>query len=347
MELFACAGCDTPLTTAVTRVALPGHTHQVWGTDGAFTALLDAGTYVVDPEPSGPPWRPLAEVGAAEAAALGVFAPVHSLSFGAPGAIGLAPGDTRNTVLVPSPCRGACCGQDGGDGPNLVCAGCRRPVATRVDDCERWQVVWLVPDAVRRLPATGPAEPPADWPALLRDRGGIPPVEPSGMWDQRWEAELGVTLAHLLAACEGAAVTVPEGLLADTLGRVLTVLLPPGPPEKTLALAGPGLPAPDADLVLVPRHPQTGEIWSPPGAAAPVPVAADVWIHLAFQQNRPLVPTVKGDLPEAESPRLPWSFFLPDTRVFLRTLARLPAVREPWLRAIYDRVSGVPCWRPW
>lgn len=34
--------------------------------------------------------------------------------------------------------------------------------------------------------------------------------------------------------------------------------------------------------------------------------------------------------------------FQPDRKVFLHTLARLPAVRQPWLRRIYDRVRQHP-----
>ncbi|MGW0633368.1 hypothetical protein [Streptomyces sp. NPDC002758] len=62
---------------------------------------MEPGTYAVDPEPSGPPWRPWNEIGVDEAEARGVFAPVYALSFGSPGAIVVAPGDTRGTILIP------------------------------------------------------------------------------------------------------------------------------------------------------------------------------------------------------------------------------------------------------
>jgi hypothetical protein len=42
----------------------------------------------------------------------------------------------------------------------------------------------------------------------------------------------------------------------------------------------------------------------------------------------------------------PRSLFRPDERVFLATLARLPAVREPWLREIYERVRSRPSAHP-
>ncbi|MFV0137823.1 hypothetical protein ACLGIH_32320 [Streptomyces sp. HMX87] len=179
-----------------------------------------------------------------------------------------------------------------------------------------------------------------------------PPVEPSGWWDPRWEAALGAALAHLLAASRGAPVALPEGLLTQTLGRALDVLLPSGPPARTAVLAGPGLPAPDpaTDIALVPRHPQTGEVWRAGGDTARVPVAAEVWLHLAFPHDRPLVP-VAGRMPDGvlrddPPPPRPWSLFRPDRRVFLGTLARLPDVRLPWSRGIHDRLTGQPCARP-
>jgi hypothetical protein len=38
-------------------------------------------------------------------------------------------------------------------------------------------------------------------------------------------------------------------------------------------------------------------------------------------------------------PLLPRSPFRPDRKIFLSTLARLPEVRQPWLRSIYDQVD--------
>lgn len=114
---------------------------------------MESGTYAVDPEPSGPPWRQCSEIGVDEAEARVVLAPVPALSFGAPGAIVAAPGDTRGTVLIPERCDGYCMGLDGRDGPNLACAPCGRAVATRIDDWSSWQAVWFDPQAVCRLPA--------------------------------------------------------------------------------------------------------------------------------------------------------------------------------------------------
>lgn len=352
MAVFACAWCDAVLTAPVTQVALPGHAHQKWGNGVLLPALMHAGTYAVDPEPSGPPWRLWSEISADEAEARGVYAPVHALSYGAPGAIVVAPGDTRGTVLIPRRFDGYCCGLDGSSGPNLACAQCGRAVATRIDDCSLWQAVRLAPDAVHRIPVDAPTDQAVDWVTLVQEREGIPPVEPSGAWSPQWAAEVGEALAHLVAVSSGMPVAVLDGLVANVFGHVLEALLPSGPTAKTVALAGPGLPAPGpaADIALIPRHPRTGKPWQLSGTADTVPLAADVWIHLAFHNERLLVPST-GGLPDeflrdAPPPMYPWSLFRPDSGVFLHTLARLPAVREPWLRRIYDRVNGSPYAHP-
>ncbi|MDT0452453.1 hypothetical protein RM609_25675 [Streptomyces sp. DSM 40473] len=346
MTVFACAGCDAVLSAPLTEVALPDHAHQKWGNGVMLPVLMESGTYAVDPEPSGPPWRPWHEVGEAEAASRGVFAPVYGLSYAAPGEIVVAPGDTRGTVLIPERCEGYCCGLTGADGPNLACERCGRPVATRIDDCSLWQAVWFTPDAVRRLPVDGPVPWASGWEALARGPQGVPPLSRSGAWSREWEAAVGAALAHVLVASEGAPVVVPDGLVADTFRRALDALLPQGAPVKTLALAGPGLPAPDpaAGILLVPRHPLTGEAWRPPsGTSRTAPLAAGMWTRLAFPGERPWQPAA-GGLPDGvlrddPLPLLPDRFFEPDDRVLLDTLARLPAVRQPWLRAVHDRVN--------
>ncbi|MFC4498410.1 MULTISPECIES: hypothetical protein [Streptomyces] len=357
MAVFACVRCGAPLTVPVSQVALPAHAHQTYG-HVLLPPLMEPGTYAVDPEPSGPPWRPWSDVGEAEAEARGVFArSSRYLSFGAPGAIALAPGDTYGMALIPDRLNGYCLGLDRSDGPNLACTGCGHAVATRVDDCSLWQAVWLAPDAVRRLPCDGPQPRTADWDTLVRERRGTPPVEQLGDWNPKWEAAAGMALARLLAAAGGAhPVAVPDGLLTDVFGRTLAVLLPPGPSVKTLALAGPGLadpdPAPDSlpRISLVPLHPQTGEAWRPPsssgtGVGAAVPLAADVWMYLAFGREQvPPIP-VTGGMPDGvlrddPLPLRPLRLFWPDRYVFLDTLARLPAVRGPWLREIFDRVNA-------
>ncbi|GAA1214929.1 hypothetical protein GCM10009665_00910 [Kitasatospora nipponensis] len=351
MAVFACAGCGAVLTAEVSRIALPVHARQRLGHE-LLPALMEPGTYAVDPEPAGPPWRRWSEIGAEEADARGVFAPVPALSFGASGAIVLAPGDTRGTVLIPERCDGGCMGLDGREGPNLACAQCGQAVATRIDDCSYWQTVRLAPDAVYRLSADGPTHRRVTWETLAEEYQGTPPIEPPGHWSPQWEAAVGSSLAHLLVASAGTPLAVPEGLVADTFGRALDALLPQGRPAKRLALAGPGLPAPDpaSDIALVPQHPRTGRAWQPSGTAVAVPLAAGVWMHLAFHNERSLVPVTGGTpedvLRDDPLPLHPWRLFRPDSGVFLHSLARLPAVRQEWLRGIYDQVTTQPYARP-
>ncbi|WP_424531781.1 hypothetical protein ACOZ38_17230 [Sphaerisporangium viridialbum] len=164
MIVFTCVDCGALLTSPVSQFALPAHAHahahQKYGHE-LLPALLEPGTYAVNPEPSGPPWRQWKEIGAEEAEARGVYAPVYALSYGSPGAV--APGDVRGTVLIPERCDGYCCGLDGRDGPNLACARCGRAVATLIDDCSYWQVVWLDPRAVRLLDVDAPARRVLSW----------------------------------------------------------------------------------------------------------------------------------------------------------------------------------------
>jgi hypothetical protein len=337
------------LTAPVSQVALPVQARQRYGHE-LLGVLMESGTYAVSSDPFGPPWRVWAEVGADEAAARGVYAPVHSLSYGPPGAVVVAPGDVRGTLLLPERCDGHCMGLDGRDGPNLACARCGRAVATRVDDCSLWQAVWLDPRAVRRLTGDGVARRVVGWEALRKERPGMPPVEPSGAWSPLWVAAVAAALARLLAVSAGAQVAVPDGLVAETFRRALDTLLPPGSSAKNLALAGPGLSATDPDIALVPQHPQTGEAWPPSGAEDVVPLDADVWMYLAFDHDRTPVPGA-GRMPDDARrddppPLLPSRPFRPDWGVFLYTLARLPEVRQPWLRAIYDHVKDRPYAHP-
>lgn len=345
MTLFTCAGCGAPLTVPVSRVPLPAHAGQRYGY-GLLGVLMEPGTYAVRPVPFGPPWRPWAEVGAAEAEARGVYAPEHALSWGPRGAVVVAPGDMCGTGFIPGRSGGSCCGFGEGDGPNLACVRCGRPVATRVDDCGCWQAVWLDPEAVRRV--TGDAPPPQalGWEALREGRPGMPPVEPPGQWSPLWEAAVAVALARLLAVSSGTRVTVPDGPVAGTFRRALDALLPPGPPARSLALVGPALPAITPDIALVPQHPQTGERWALTGAAAVVPLPWDIWAYLAFHHDRRPVPgagTTPADARRDDPlPLMPCGPFRPDGDVFLSTLARLPEVRQPWLREIYDQVRRRP-----
>ncbi|MFF4187571.1 hypothetical protein ACFYZ9_30700 [Streptomyces sp. NPDC001691] len=149
----------------------------------------------------------------------------------------------------------------------------------------------------------------------------------------------GVALAHVVVAAGGAPVEAVPGPVAELFGRALGALPPAGGGVKRLGLGGPGFGESATDLVLVPVHPQTGEMWQPRGGAVPAPMDAALWAELAFPPHRARLPVVGGlptgverDDPLPPHPQCPWQ---PSRKAFRYTLARLPAVREPWLRAIH------------
>ncbi|MET8586161.1 hypothetical protein ABZX39_35630 [Streptomyces collinus] len=359
MFIFVCAGCGARLTIPLSQVALPAHAHQKYGNGIQLPVLMEPGTFAVDPRHLGPPWRRWDEIDPQEAAARGIDASVHAVSEGTPGTVVIAPGDTRGTVLIPEKADGYCCGLDWGDGPNMACEACGLPVANRIDDCSLWQAVWLAPDAVRRLPVDNAPTATLSWAELLTEGKSTPPFEPITTWrsmlglghwwawSPQWEAAAGRALAHLLAASDGRPVTVPHGLIAEVFQRALDALLPAGTPARHAVLAGPGLSGPDgdADILLLPIHPQTGEIWSPAGRgvrAHPVPLPFGVWKWLAFPEPHLPLPAsgtmpdgVLRDDPLAPHPRHP---FQADSGTFRHTLVRLPAVRSPWLREILENL---------
>lgn len=82
----SCAGCGTELTTPLSQVALPVHARQKYGNGVQLPVLMEAGTFAVDPDPWGGPWRTWEELEPGEAEARGIYAPVHALSDRAPGA---------------------------------------------------------------------------------------------------------------------------------------------------------------------------------------------------------------------------------------------------------------------
>ena len=364
MFVFVCAGCGAELTIPLSQVSLPVHARQKYGNGIQLPVLMQSGTFAVDPDPWGGPWRMWDEIHVGEAEARGIYAPVYALSDSTPGASVIAPGDIRGTRLIPEKRGGACCGLDGADGPNMACEACDLPVATRVDDCSLWQVVRLSPDAVRRVPVDGIHAVPASWAELVENGEKTPPFEPiatwggrSGSnhywsWNPRWEAAAGHALAHLLVASQGHPVTVPGGLAADVFQRALDTLLPAGPPKRRAVLAGPGQPSPDAGvgILLVPVHPQTGQTWSPAGPTASaylVPLPLGVWLWLVSPQPYLPVPA-SGRLPQDvlrddPLPLLPNYLFRVDAGTFRHTLVRLPAVRSPWLSTIAENLTkGTP-----
>lgn len=331
----------------VSRVALPVHAHHGrW--EELHPPLMKPATYAVDPRPTGPPWRSWEEIGEDAAARQGVYAPVHSVSFGARDRIVIAPGDSRSLTLIPEKCEGYCRGVDGRAGPNLACEGCGRAVATRMDDCGQWQAVWLEPDAVVRRPSGSPAGRSPDWDELTRPEHRVPPVEPDGSWSRRWEAAVGVALAHLVAATEGHPATLPAGPVAELLGHAVGRYLPAGPGGRSVGLAGPTIPTPRPrrDVLLVPRHPVTGVPWRPPGdEGAVVPLDSGVWAYLAHPAETSPMPAT-GVLPEGvlrddyPLPPHPWCPLTPHHGAFEYTLAGLPAVRTPRLRTYRDTPQG-------
>ncbi|MFJ6083902.1 hypothetical protein ACIQI8_21115 [Streptomyces sp. NPDC092369] len=356
MFVFVCAGCDARLTTPLSQVALPIHAHQKHGNGIQLPVLMESGTFAVDPEHWGPPWRAWEDIDPDEAAARGIYAPVHALSDGAPGAVVIAPGDARGTLLIPERGGGFCCGLDGSDGLNMACASCGLPVASRIDDCSLWQAVWLAPNAVRRLLVDADVA-PLSWGELTAEGKGTPPFEPitrwgswRGLnhwwsWSPQWEAAAGRALAHLLVASEGRPVTLPDGLTKEVFQRGLDALLPAGPPARRAVLAGPGLSASDADadILLVPDHPQTGETWTHFGPAYSVPLPYGVWLWLVSPEPYLPVPA-SGGMPhdilrDNPIPPRPSYLFRADPETFRHTLVRQPAVSSPWLREILENLT--------
>ena len=360
MFVFVCAGCGAELTTPLSQVALPVHARQTYGNGAQLPVLMQSGTFAVDPDPWGGPWRLWDELDPGEAEARGIYAPVRALSDSVPAASVIAPGDIRGTRLLPDKTASACCGLDGADGPNMACEACDLPVATRVDDCSLWQAVRLSSDAVHRVPVDGVHTKPLSWAELAAEGERTPLFEPVGTWggrsgsshywswSPRWEAAAGQALAHLLAASQEQPVQVPDGLTADVFQRALDALLPAGPPKRRAALAGPGQPSPDAgvDILLVPIHPQTGRTWAPadPTASAYlVPLPLGVWLWLVSPQPYLPVPA-SGRLPQDvlrddPLPPLPNYLFRADWGTFQHTLVRLPAVRGPWLRTMLTNLA--------
>ncbi|MFF0390384.1 hypothetical protein ACFYS8_17080 [Kitasatospora sp. NPDC004615] len=346
MEFFACAHCASALTRPLGRVRLPPYAHHPVGNGVRLPALMDAGSYAIDPEPSGPPWRRWEELADGEAEARGYHDPVYSLSDGAPGRILLAPGDDTGTTLIVDGADGYCCGITGGYGPNLACAHCGHPVGVREDDCSVWQTVWLEPDAVHVVPA-GPDLPVADWDELIHVPCAVPPVDAGGRWNHRCEQEMSVTLVDLAVAADGAPVLFDDLGVAGLFGRAM-LHFPTGDdrPTKRCALYGPGRPPADhhPELALVPRHPQTGRPWPTPPGVTGVPLDLAVWRHLAFPRMRAAVrvhSVLRAELDRDDPPLPTWrSGVYFDGWLIHDLLARVPADRRPAVRAVH------PGWMP-
>jgi hypothetical protein len=69
----------------------------------------------------------------------------------------------------------------------------------------------------------------------------------------------------------------------------------------------------------------------------PIPLAWDAWRRLASHRDPKPVGRSVPIPPEALPALLPSYRFEPDGQIFLSVLARLPEVRQPRLRATYER----------
>jgi hypothetical protein len=180
---------------------------------------------------------------------------------------------------------------------------------------------------------------------LERAEHRVPPVEPDGSWSRRWEAAVGVALAHLVVVTENRPVTLPAGPVAELLGHAVGQYLPVGPDARSVGLAGPGIreSRPRPDVLLVPRHPLTGAPWRPSGdeAAVVVPLDSGVWAYLAHPGETSPMPAT-GVLPEGvlrddyPLPSHPWYPLTSHHGAFMDTLVGLPAIRAPRLRRYHD-----------
>lgn len=61
-------------------------------------------------------------------------------------------GDVTGTTRHPDPTRSmGCCGPDGFNGPNLICRGCRRELATEEADCWKPHCIVTIPDSTKLI----------------------------------------------------------------------------------------------------------------------------------------------------------------------------------------------------
>ncbi|ANZ39470.1 hypothetical protein BBK82_28900 [Lentzea guizhouensis] len=252
MVVFECVACGAALTVPVAQVDFPDHGHDSVGNGVLHMPAL------VEP---------------------GTWA-------AGPGWIAIAPGDVRGVSWLPDRLAGDCCGVTGWEGPNLACA-CGAEVATRVSDCSVWAVVWLEPAAVR---AVGEPDAVVRWEELDWESTPLVGGEDE-WWRDRMGNAAGVALAGVLVAAGTARVVAADGPVADTFQRALDELLPAEAPVKALGVAGPGVVA-EADVLLVPRHPQTSEVW--PASGTVVPIGAELWRWLAREHEQPVVPATGG-----------------------------------------------------
>ena len=117
MAFIVCGRCGKRLTDAITETPLPAPaTEETRGTREFLPARMTSGTYAASLEMNG---------------------------------FVLNPDDVKSTDLHPDPHRqGGCCGLDGLNGPNLICARCGAEIGTKESDCWTQQQVVMLPEAV-------------------------------------------------------------------------------------------------------------------------------------------------------------------------------------------------------
>ncbi|RFU40892.1 hypothetical protein DZF91_14790 [Actinomadura logoneensis] len=212
----------------------------------------------------------------------------------------LAPGDVSGVRLVPERCGDSCLGVVPGDEPNLVCASCGADLGERTDDCQSWQRVVLLAEAVRTRDE-GTEEEPWENPD---ERLGRFPIDHEGLPDWLWFGRLSLGADELLARSRGLPLYFApgaepfrdflSGLLGGSAGAELLRPLPPDgrrPVDGPLAvcdLDGPGRPfgelpyAREAGVLLLRIVPDDDPELPPPL----VPVHRHVWRYLAWGARR-------------------------------------------------------------
>ena len=125
MAFIVCARCGKRLTAAIAETAPPAPaTEETRGTHQSLPARMTSGTYAVSPEMNG---------------------------------FVLNPDDVKSTEPHPDPRRrNGCCGLDGLNGPNLVCARCGAEIGTKQSDCWTQQQVVMLPEAVKLITGNWP-----------------------------------------------------------------------------------------------------------------------------------------------------------------------------------------------
>jgi hypothetical protein len=129
--VITCTSCGVVLTRPLERLPAMPEPTQASPWDVGYLPTVREGAWAVDPDPVA--WR-----GDVPTSTRGCFV--------------VNPADAVGTMPSDDPTRNnGCCRHDGLDGPNLLCSGCRREVATLRDDC--WS-----PVEVRFEPAAATAE---------------------------------------------------------------------------------------------------------------------------------------------------------------------------------------------